>query len=201
MAIQVQVAEELHTEGNVTFASSRNLLLGVGLLAVLLAVWFGVVISRSITVPLAIMSGALQNLQMGNLNRDMPQSVKDSIMNRGDEFGTGGKGLGNTEIYLLEMAEIAQKIAIGDLTVNVSPRSDKDELGNAFAKMIAGLRETVGSVAESASSLGAASEQLASAANQAARQLRRSPRPFNRSPRERANNPSPSTARPPPSNR
>jgi hypothetical protein len=34
-----------------------------------------------------------------------------------------------TEVYLTEMADIAARIAEGDLTVTFSPRSEKDELG------------------------------------------------------------------------
>ena len=49
----------------------------------------------------------------------------------------------------------------------VTPKSEKDELGHAFAQMVASLRTSVGQVAESAASLGSASAQLSSAANQA----------------------------------
>ena len=166
IAINVKVAEETNIQGGITFTSSRNLLIGVSLLGILLAIASGYVISISIIKPLTIMSGALQNLQTGNLNRDIPQSVKDTIMSRGDEFGIAGRGLGNTELYLIEMAETAKNIAMGDLTVNVNPRSEKDELGNAFAKMVIGLREAMGQVAESAEALSSASSQLASASEQ-----------------------------------
>lgn len=164
--LKLTQAEETSATNSAETNRSTKIMIGFAVIATLLAIGLGVVISRSITYPLVIMSGALQNLEVGNLNRDIPQGVKDSIMNRGDEFGTAGKGLGNTEIYLLEMAEIAQKIAFGDLTVNVNPRSEKDELGNAFAKMIASLRSVIGQVTESAESVSAAASQLASASDQ-----------------------------------
>ena len=135
------------------------------ILAGLLAIWF--LIGKIAIQPLKIMTGALQNLEQGNLNRDIPQAVKESIMNREDEIGLAGKGLGHTEIYLTEMAEIATRVAKGDLTANVTPRSDKDELGKAIAQMIARLREMVGQITENAASLSAASEQLATSAAEA----------------------------------
>ena len=127
----------------------------------------GFFVTRDIVSPLKIMAGGLQSLSLGDLNRNVPQKVKDIIMARTDELGTAGKGIGSTEIYLQNMAEIAQKIADGDLTVDVTPRSEKDELGQAFAQMVANLRQTIGNVAENATQLGSASGQLALASSQA----------------------------------
>jgi methyl-accepting chemotaxis protein len=70
-------------------------------------------------------------------------------------------------VYLQGMAEVAQKLAGGDLTSNVVPISERDVLGNAFKEMVENLRRLVGEVTESVGSLGLASEQLASAADQA----------------------------------
>jgi PAS domain S-box-containing protein len=53
------------------------------------------------------------------------------------------------EEYLLEMAGIADKIAFGNLTVKINSRSEKDELGNSFAKMIVSLRNSVSQLTES----------------------------------------------------
>ncbi|MBP7693586.1 MAG: HAMP domain-containing protein, partial [Anaerolineales bacterium] len=132
----------------------------IGLLAVGLAVW----LARTIIEPLAIMAGALQNLGQGNLNRDIPQSIKDRIMARTDEIGRAGQGLGVTEVYLIEMAETATRIADGDLTITITPRGEKDELGRAFAQMITSLRTAVGQVAESARTVQVASGELAAVA-------------------------------------
>ena len=163
----VRVAGELNTQGDVTFAFARNLLIGIAIFAILLAMGLGTVITRSITVPLSIMASGLQSISRGDLNRDMDQKSKDAIARRKDELGTAGQGLAAAEIYLQEMAQAAKKIAQNDLTVSIQPKSAKDELGNAFVQMIAGLQKAIGQVADSASSLSAASEQLASAAGQA----------------------------------
>ncbi len=140
--------------------------LGVALMGFgLLGIWFLV---GSIAIKqLKIMSGALENLSRGDLNRGIPQSVKETIVQRDDEIGKAGKGLASTEAYLITMAEMAQKIADGDLTVTVTPRSEKDELGQAFAKMVAGLQRSMGEVSQSAAALSSASEQLASVSGQA----------------------------------
>jgi methyl-accepting chemotaxis protein len=69
--------------------------------------------------------------------------------------------------YLQEMAGAANSLAKGDLTAEVSPRSNQDALGNAFSQMIGSLRSTVGKVAESAKLLIASADQLSVTATQA----------------------------------
>jgi methyl-accepting chemotaxis protein len=68
---------------------------------------------------------------------------------------------------LQNMAEVAGKMANGDLTEDVTPVSQRDALGNAFKGMIDSLRLSVGELAANAASVGAAAAQLASAADQA----------------------------------
>jgi methyl-accepting chemotaxis protein len=65
------------------------------------------------------------------------------------------------------MADIAQSIAQGDLRVEPKPKNEKDELGNAFLKMVLSLRESVQNVAASSMRLSSASNEMTSASNQA----------------------------------
>ena len=165
--VNVRLAEQLNEQGQAARTETTRLLIGTAAIAVLVAVGLGLLITANITRPLAIMTGALQNLRQGDLNRHIDQSIKDSICSRRDELGLAGQGLAATEIYLLEMAAVADRLASGDLTVEVSPKCDRDELGHAFARMIASLRAQVGQVAHAAASLLTASGQLAGAAQQA----------------------------------
>ncbi len=165
--VNVRVADELYKDSGVTYANSVKILMIVSVVGVLLALGAGLLITSSFNKPLNIMAGAMNNLKEGNLNRDIAQDVKNSIMVRNDEIGSVGKGLAATETYLMEMSEVANRLANGDLTVNVTPRSEKDELGNAFSNMVANLRQSVSQVAESADAVSSASTQLAAAANQA----------------------------------
>ncbi len=128
-------AEELDTMGDNTVQNILRILIIASVVGVLLAMGLGLVITRSINTPLAIMAGGLQKLAQGDLNRDIAQEVKDAIMGRRDEIGIAGKGLGQTELYLQEMAEVASRIASGDLTVKVTPKCEKDEFGHAFGAL------------------------------------------------------------------
>lgn len=77
-------------------------------------------------------------------------NLKEEMIGRVDELGTAGKGFDSTVQYLQEMADIANRIASGDLTVKVILRSEKDELGIAFSQMISSLQSLILMVAQSA---------------------------------------------------
>ena len=132
----------------------------------LLGIAFAVLLTRSVTRPLAVLEVAADNMSRGDLNRDMSEAAKETVRALKDEVGAVARSLNGTQLYLTEMADAATRIAAGDLTVEVQPKSERDELGIAFDHMVERLREMVNNIAENASSLSAASEQLASAANQ-----------------------------------
>ena len=71
--------------------------------------------------------------------------------------------------YLKEMAAVSEAIAGGNLTVEVKPRSKNDTLGNAFARMIEGLRNLVRNVRDAASQVASASNQVAGASDESAK--------------------------------
>jgi methyl-accepting chemotaxis protein len=141
------------------------------LIAVIAAILFGVllgsIISRGITKPLTLVVDLASGLAVGELARDMTDQVKDTVRLRKDEIGDIGKSFDQLIKYMQGMSETASEMANGNLTVSVDAKSEKDELGNAFVKMIASLRDSVSQIGQSAIDLSEASEQLATAANQA----------------------------------
>ncbi|HEX2924280.1 MAG TPA: methyl-accepting chemotaxis protein, partial [Chloroflexota bacterium] len=83
-----------------------------------------------------------------------------------DEMGQAAVAFNEVVASQRTLAEIAQVVARGDLTRNVSPRSDKDVLGLAFSQMVDNLRGLVGQVKTSAEGLADSSSQLGAAAGQ-----------------------------------
>ena len=165
--INSNISEEIDTQGNDTFTFSRFLLIGVPFFAILIVIGFGTAITSSITAPLAFVARELQNISNGNLNRDVDQKKRVSIAQRKDELGTVVQGLAAVEIYLQEMAQAAHRITQNDLTLSIDPKSEKDELGNAFVLMIDSLRKTVKQVADSSRRLNKASRRMATSVEQA----------------------------------
>ncbi len=160
LAINVRVAEETHIAGEQTFANASLTLIMATAASVLLAIGLGIVITRSITVPLSKVARAASGISEGDLDQLVDIRSKDEVGQMAQAFS---RMIG----YLKGMADAAEKMADGDLSMTVKPLSGNDVLGTAFARMIVSLRSLAEQVTDNATSLSAASAQLASAAEQA----------------------------------
>jgi methyl-accepting chemotaxis protein len=161
------VVEKAVSEANAAsneLAVTAGIIVAISIVAVL---FLAIFISNSITKPLALLVRAGKQLSVGELVRDITEKEKEQITNRKDEIGDIGKSFTGIVGYMQDGARIAQVIASNDLTIDPQPKSDKDELGLAFADMVSNLRKAIGNVALNVTSLSAASQQLANAANQA----------------------------------
>ena len=86
-----------------------------------------------------------------------------------DEFGRLGGAFDRMSSYLRDSANVADRIAEGDLTVEPTPRSERDVLGSALLAMVQRLRDLVGRVSGSAATLTNASQEMATTSEQASR--------------------------------
>jgi methyl-accepting chemotaxis protein len=127
----------------------------------------GLVISyktaKSITDPLEQLMAVARDIgDSGDLEHNID-------IDRKDEIGELARSFSTMVSYLREMASISEAIAGGDLSHEVEPRSKRDTLGNAFARMSEGLGALVRSVRDSASQVAAASGQVADASEESAK--------------------------------
>jgi methyl-accepting chemotaxis protein len=166
MTANSQAAKDLMAASTRTAQDTALWMALVVLAAVLFAVIVGTFISNNITRPLLVFIESLNHLKVGNLRRDLSADVKKRNNARRDELGAVGRALGGAQAYLANMSDLAVRVADGDLTIEVTPSSEKDELGIAFKRMVAGLRTLVGEVAGGAERLSSSSSQLASTAVQ-----------------------------------
>ena len=90
-------------------------------------------ISRNIVQPLKAITVIAEQIADGELDASVFASQ------RKDEIGTLAQAFTRMGSSLSEMAEMAQQIATGDLSVTVTPKSEKDVMGNALAKMVFSL--------------------------------------------------------------
>ncbi len=119
--------------------------------------------ARSITEPLQHLITVAR--EIGD-SGDLDQNID---IHRNDEIGALATTFNNMVAYLKEMAAVSMAVAEGDLTVEVSPRSKRDTLGNAFLRMSHGLQEIVRTTRDGASQVSAGSNQVASAADESAK--------------------------------
>lgn len=139
----------------------------IGVIAFVLAVALAIIITNSLSKPMGSLVRIATRVSQGDLVRDLDQKTKLALTSRKDEVGDIAKSFDEVIGYMQAGAKVADTIANNDLTIKVTPISDKDEMGISFKRMTENLLDTVNKVRENITSLGAASAQLAVAANQA----------------------------------
>ncbi len=123
------------------------------------SVLLGIYLARSITGAARQLADVAEEIAVGELNHTI--TIRSQ-----DEIGRAILSFNHMVNYLQKMAIIAQNVATGDLSKNVTPISERDLLGNSFKEMIDSLRNTVGQVSASARDVSDAASQLASASEQ-----------------------------------
>ncbi|WP_053227898.1 methyl-accepting chemotaxis protein [Solirubrobacter soli] len=141
---------------------ARTLLLLIGALSLLIAAAVAFLLARNLVVRMKAILGAAEAIAEGDL--DHPLDVRGR-----DELGDTARAFERMRDSLRGIAGDAGRVAAGDLTVQVQPKSGRDQLGNAFATMVANLRELVGKVDSVAGSLSASSHEMASTSDEAGR--------------------------------
>ena len=117
---------------------------------------------RGITRPLNEIVTVAKRTAEGDLSYEI-------AIDSGDEIGALAKVFREMMDYFKAMAATAEEIAAGDLRGDVTPKSERDVLGNAFVKMLKGLRGTITEVRNGADQISSASTQIAATSEQAAR--------------------------------
>jgi methyl-accepting chemotaxis protein len=122
----------------------------------------GFLITRNIAKPLQNITASAAQMAAGDL------TVGLSTNNRGDEVGALTQTFTRMAQSLRGMADVAGRIAAGDLRVKVDPQSEKDMLGNAFAKMVENLKALTAQIMEGATVLGSSANQISTSTTQLA---------------------------------
>jgi len=112
-------------------------------------------------------SNSMAKLAYGDQNRNSTTRITEAITGRKEEIGALGRAFCGISDYMIGAVEVANKISTGDLSTEVKPFSEKDELGIAFKDMTLYLGTSVQTIAEKATVVNASSNQLAKAANEA----------------------------------
>ncbi|MCP4536576.1 MAG: HAMP domain-containing protein [Chloroflexi bacterium] len=157
-AVMVEINEE---EVNRPVTTLINAVLAIGGVAAVIVAVVAFFVALSIANPVQKIADAALVIAEGDVNQRVDINQKDEVGLLADAFR-------QLIVYMQEMATAATSLAQGDLTVDVTPQSNRDVLGNAFAQMIADLRNLIGQVTDSANNVSAASSQLTASADQSA---------------------------------
>ena len=154
-AVKLQIKEEQDTLGPELQAQNHRavaLILGLVALSVVGGILATLVIVRGITRPINEGLALAREIALGDFSHRLTARGRD-------EVGLLTLALNRMAESLARNAAAAQEIAEGNLDVEVSLASEKDQLGNALQRMVGGLNDSLGQVQ-------IASQQIATAADE-----------------------------------
>ncbi|HEY5999041.1 MAG TPA: methyl-accepting chemotaxis protein, partial [bacterium] len=128
-------------------------------LAVLLAAGSWLYLARPLRKGFGDIAAALKSLTAGDLEVRLDAGGDDEV---GDALGAMGRMVES----LKGMSRAAERIAEGDLLVDVAVRSEQDTLGKSLESMIRKLRNTVEEVKRAAENVSAGSGELAASSEE-----------------------------------
>jgi methyl-accepting chemotaxis protein len=144
-------------------SAKRNSLL-LGIIALLVGAAISVLLARSLTRRLRGVSAAAEALAEGDVDQDVAVSGRD-------EVGRTASALQVLIEHLRALAGVADRVAAGELNVEVKPRSTRDRLGAAFAGLVHELRSAVTAMSRSAAAVANTSQQVASTSAETGRAI------------------------------
>ncbi len=150
---------ELVASGSEEAAFAKQLMIGLIIASLLIAVASALWIAINISRGLGRAVGLANAVAVGDLSQKIEVSSNDEISDL-------VKALNDMTVNLNATAKIADSIAGGDLTVDAKPLSDKDTLGLALERMVTKLRAVVSDTLLASQNMSAGSQELSASAEQ-----------------------------------
>jgi methyl-accepting chemotaxis protein len=155
-----KVTDAIANDAEASAAAGKRLVGILLALAALLGAGVGLLIAR----PLARAANELLAVARGIAGGDLDQRVAGRA---GGELGHTAIAFEDMVAYLCGIERAGERIADGDLTVEVVPVSERDALGNVFQRMTASLRRMIGDVVNTATTVGESSALVARTSDEA----------------------------------
>ena len=144
-------------EANTLAERVRSFTLICSIVAIVLGIMVMLIIIRSITKPINKMVVHVEHLKNGELSRTLNENK--------DELGVMASALNSLIYQMRERADIASKIAEGDLNVSVHIASEVDTLGKSLNKMVENLNNIINNVRTTTEQVAVGASQTSQAAH------------------------------------
>jgi len=144
------IAKERRDQADKTTAFALTMGIGILLAAAALSIALGMGLVRSIMAPVRRVQKAAAAIAAGELDQEVRAEGNREMRELGQTFQEMIR-------YLKDVAGVADALAKGDLSRNITPKSPDDQFGVAISRMVTQLREIVSRVR-------LASEQVSDAA-------------------------------------
>jgi methyl-accepting chemotaxis protein len=155
--VDQQLVQDQQLARSLTLVSSA-----IGGVAFLLGVGCVVILNQIIAKPLRRLTDTAEHIAAGNLD------VTVTATARQDEVGLLTQMFSRMVQSLRDIANVAKRIAAGDLRGEVKPQSEKDLLGNSLAQMAENLRRSTAEISEAVALLGSSASEILAATTQVA---------------------------------
>jgi len=134
-------------------------------------IWWFTIISLLIIAGFSFYIVAFISTQINNAAEAVNQLAKGNLdisikIISKDEIGELMESLQKVIVSYKKFAVATEKISNGDLTVEVEPLSDKDQMGMALSNMIQALKKQIGELIEGINVLGTAANQISTSTTQ-----------------------------------
>jgi methyl-accepting chemotaxis protein len=130
--------------------------------ALAIGIFVAFFISRSIAQPINNIARVADSISMGDIQHEIRFDSKD-------EIGVLANSFRQMIDYMKSLAGAAERIAANDLTAQVTPKGEKDVLGNAFKTMLGNLTGMIRQLTDNSTQLVSAATEIASSSEQMAR--------------------------------
>jgi len=159
LILRAEMPRYIHNAGQTTIVYALISLTVIGL-----AVGVAILVMLQVTV-LSRLTRLQHHVEGIAQSGDVDRPIRDDSK---DEIGRLAAACSTLLDYMKDVATVTEKVAAGDLTVEVRPKSDKDILGNAFSQMVAQQRQLISAIKGSAAQVADASDKFTQASQQTA---------------------------------
>jgi len=166
LEVRISQSESLEQSNVVTSSNLLTVIIIVLSIAIAVAAFLAIYISRLISKPLTVLSAWMKNAaQTGEIMLSDEDRKKIEMLGKvKDEIGETIKYTGDFVFELVSVAEELRIIAGGDLSHTANMVSDKDTIGKELNSMLDNLNTMFGEINNASSQVSAGSKQIADGA-------------------------------------
>lgn len=143
-------------EVNTELTTLTAILIIVAVIAFIITFAYAILLIKLITLPVNKLSEAAKKLAVGDIEVDVAKTSNDDLGVLMDNFS-------EMVSAIKDQADIARHLSSGNMTIQVTPRSEKDVLGKALKTLAEDQNKTLSNVKESTMQVTVGAEQVASA--------------------------------------
>ena len=153
-AMKIELAKQKAIHNKADANRTTIIMLTIVVVGVAIAMMLGIYIARAISRPVKELAEAADKLAVGDVNVHVTATTQD-------EIGTLMQSFAKMVSSIRDQAFIVEKMASGDMTVEVQVRSENDLLGKKLSEMITTNNLILSDINHSADQVAAGAQQIA----------------------------------------